>query len=53
MTLKQVKWCNSHDWYLDCIHGVTGYLVTVKDDISEGNTLQFTSFNKLKIWAGY
>ncbi len=55
MTNQQVYWAMQHDWYYYCgtstIDG-TRYVYVHNDEIL-GDVLQFTDFNKLRIWAGY
>lgn len=52
MTPRQVRWASAHDWYLSATGGAW-LTVTVRDDVQAGGELTFTSFNKLKEWAGY
>lgn len=52
MTPMQASWAADHDWYLS-VAGDAWLTVTVRDDMLAGGELTFTSFNKLKIWAGY
>lgn len=51
--MYQTRWARHHDWFIriDVVNGKQA--VVVKDDMTAGSELVFTSFNKLKEWAGY
>ena len=55
MTISQVNWAMSHDWFIyagTC--SVTGKrFVYVKDDMISGRKLEFNTYDDLRIWAGY
>ena len=55
MTLQQVYWAMTHDWYLyagTCTAtGIT--TVYVKDDMTAGRKLEFNNYDDLRNWAGY
>ena len=55
MSIRQIHWAMSHDWFIYAsTNSVTGRrLVTVKDDMIAGSTMQFYSYKALREWAGY
>jgi hypothetical protein len=57
MNEKHLNWCRSHDWGRNArlvdgrIHLIEDYLD--KDGIRVEKPVSFSSFRKLKMWAGY
>lgn len=58
LTYAQVNWAREHDWYRKVELTVDGYVVTVCEESSgpNGSTsrlIEFTSYKRLRAWAGY
>ncbi len=52
MSLQEVYWAMTHDWYY-YTGTVNGHHVVHVHDTITGRTLAFDSYYKLRIWAGY
>ena len=56
MNKQQLNWAKQHDWFVgygkEFIEPCNTYAIYVRGDLSN-DTMIFTDFNKLVIWAGY
>lgn len=55
MTLTQLTWAKTHDWFISERFPIigNGYTITVRHDLEPTQTIEFDDYEELRVWAGY